>query len=99
MSSDRRWHARWGELTADAVDEPLAADRRDMAQWDSEDVVRILVIEDEAKTAAYLKKGLEENGFVVDLAQDGETGSKHCGTGARQKGTMASSHNSVVRTG
>ncbi len=36
--------------------------------------MKILIIEDEAKTAAYLKKGLEENGFVVDVAVDGETG-------------------------
>lgn len=36
--------------------------------------MKILIIEDEAKTAAYLKKGLEENGFVADVAADGETG-------------------------
>ena len=31
----------------------------------------ILIIDDEVKTAAYLKKGLEENGFVADIATDG----------------------------
>lgn len=36
--------------------------------------MRILVIEDEAKTADYLKKGLEESGFLVDLAFDGADG-------------------------
>src|SRR5213082_1249930 len=36
--------------------------------------MRILVIEDEKKTAAFLAKGLREVGFVVDLARDGETG-------------------------
>jgi two-component system copper resistance phosphate regulon response regulator CusR len=36
--------------------------------------MRILVIEDEKKTAAFLAKGLREAGFVVDLAGDGETG-------------------------
>src|SRR6266851_7051086 len=36
--------------------------------------MRILVIEDEKKTAAFLAKGLCEAGFVVDVAQDGETG-------------------------
>ena len=36
--------------------------------------MRILVIEDEKKTAAFLAKGLRETGFVVDLARDGETG-------------------------
>ena len=34
----------------------------------------ILIIEDEAKTAAYLRKGLEENGFAVNVATDGATG-------------------------
>ena len=37
-------------------------------------VVKILVIEDEAKSAAYLAKGLNENGFVVDVSGDGESG-------------------------
>ena len=36
--------------------------------------MRILVIEDEKKTAAFLSKGLREAGFAVDLARDGETG-------------------------
>jgi two-component system copper resistance phosphate regulon response regulator CusR len=35
---------------------------------------RILVIEDENKTAAFLSKGLREAGFAVDVAVDGETG-------------------------
>ena len=37
---------------------------------------RILVIEDEKKTAAFLAKGLREAGFTVDVAMDGETGLK-----------------------
>lgn len=36
--------------------------------------MRILVIEDEVKTAAYLRKGLGEHGFVVDIEPDGESG-------------------------
>jgi two-component system copper resistance phosphate regulon response regulator CusR len=36
--------------------------------------VRILVVEDEVKTASYLRKGLSESGFVVDVASDGEAG-------------------------
>src|SRR5262245_36119796 len=36
--------------------------------------VRILVIEDDAEAARYLKKGLEEHGFVVDHADDGGKG-------------------------
>ena len=36
--------------------------------------MRLLVIEDEPKTVAYLKKGLEESGFVVDTARTGTDG-------------------------
>jgi two-component system copper resistance phosphate regulon response regulator CusR len=36
--------------------------------------MKILVVEDEAKTAAYLRKGLMENGFVVDVAERGDEG-------------------------
>ena len=36
--------------------------------------MKILIIEDENKTAGYLRKGLVENGFVVDVAEDGEAG-------------------------
>jgi two-component system copper resistance phosphate regulon response regulator CusR len=36
--------------------------------------MRILVIEDEVKTAKFLKKGLGEAGFVVDVASDGQDG-------------------------
>lgn len=36
--------------------------------------MKILVIEDEAKTAKFLKKGLTEAGFVVDVASDGSEG-------------------------
>lgn len=36
--------------------------------------MKILIIEDEKKTAAYLHKGLGENGFVVDIASQGEEG-------------------------
>ncbi len=36
--------------------------------------MRILVVEDEPKAAAYLQRGLEENGFVVDVAARGDDG-------------------------
>ena len=36
--------------------------------------MRILIIEDEKKTAAFLAKGLREAGFRIELAHDGETG-------------------------
>jgi two-component system copper resistance phosphate regulon response regulator CusR len=36
--------------------------------------VKILIVEDEKKTAAYLRKGLTENGFVVDVCAQGIDG-------------------------
>lgn len=36
--------------------------------------MRILVVEDEAKTADYLKRGLEESGYRVEVARDGVDG-------------------------
>ncbi|MBI2770428.1 MAG: heavy metal response regulator transcription factor [Burkholderiales bacterium] len=36
--------------------------------------MRILVVEDERKLADYLAKGLNENGFVTDIARDGIEG-------------------------
>jgi two-component system copper resistance phosphate regulon response regulator CusR len=36
--------------------------------------VRLLVVEDEAKTGEYLRQGLSEAGFVVDWARDGLDG-------------------------
>lgn len=43
--------------------------------------MKILVIEDEQKTATYLRKGLSENGFTVDLAGNGEDGLHLAATG------------------
>jgi two-component system copper resistance phosphate regulon response regulator CusR len=36
--------------------------------------MKVLVIEDEPKTAAYIRKGLAEAGFVIDTAPDGDAG-------------------------
>lgn len=36
--------------------------------------MRVLVVEDERKTADYLQRGLTENGYVVDVARDGIDG-------------------------
>jgi two-component system copper resistance phosphate regulon response regulator CusR len=46
--------------------------------------MRILVIEDEPKTGDYLKRGLTENGFVVDVVRDGVEGRFHAITGDYQ---------------
>lgn len=43
------------------------------AIFESRIVARILVIEDEIKTANSLQKGLTENGYEVEVAYDGET--------------------------
>lgn len=39
-------------------------------------MMNILLVEDEPKTLQYIKKGLEENAYRVDTAEDGRTG-KH----------------------
>ncbi|OGS43925.1 MAG: DNA-binding response regulator [Elusimicrobia bacterium RIFOXYD2_FULL_34_15] len=36
--------------------------------------MRILVVEDEKKVANFIKRGLKEEGYAVDVANDGETG-------------------------
>jgi heavy metal response regulator len=36
--------------------------------------MRLLVVEDEKKLAGFIRKGLEEEGYAVDVAPDGETG-------------------------
>ncbi len=36
--------------------------------------MKVLVVEDESKTAAFIKKGLIEHGYVVDVAVNGEEG-------------------------
>ena len=38
--------------------------------------MRILIIEDEVKVAGFIKRGLKEEGYAVDVASDGEEG--HC---------------------
>ena len=37
-------------------------------------MMRILIIEDEGKIAAFLKRGLKEEGYAVDVAADGDQG-------------------------
>jgi two-component system copper resistance phosphate regulon response regulator CusR len=44
--------------------------------------MRILVVEDENKTAAYLRKGLTESGFAVDVARQGDEGLQQALAGA-----------------
>jgi DNA-binding response OmpR family regulator len=36
--------------------------------------MRILVVEDDPKIASFLERGLREDGYVVDVARDGDTG-------------------------
>ncbi|STQ91943.1 heavy metal response regulator transcription factor [Iodobacter fluviatilis] len=36
--------------------------------------MRILIVEDESKTAAYLKQGLSESGYAIDIASNGIDG-------------------------
>ena len=43
--------------------------------------MRILVIEDEKKTASYLRRGLTEKGFTVDVAGEGGEGLRRASSG------------------
>ncbi|MPZ21849.1 MAG: DNA-binding response regulator, partial [Luteitalea sp.] len=36
--------------------------------------MKILVVEDEVKAASYLRNGLVENGFIVDVSGQGDDG-------------------------
>ncbi len=44
--------------------------------------MRVLIVEDEPKTAAYLVKGLSEHGFTADVARDGRDGLCRAGSTA-----------------
>lgn len=44
-----------------------------LGNWDPI-LMRILIIEDEQKVAAFIQKGLEQEGYAVDVAYDGEEG-------------------------
>src|SRR5262245_58329126 len=44
--------------------------------------MRILVVEDEAKMAGFIKRGLEEEGAAVDVAPDGQDGLYRASSGA-----------------
>jgi two-component system OmpR family response regulator len=43
---------------------------------DPDDDVRILVVEDDPKAARFVKQGLQEEGHVVDVADDGNEGAR-----------------------
>lgn len=44
-------------------------------------IMRILLIEDEKKTAAFIRKGMEEHGMEVEIAIDGPSGVEIAGKG------------------
>ena len=39
--------------------------------------MHVLIIEDDTQTAKFIQKGLQESGFTVDHATDGEAGLQH----------------------
>src|SRR5438445_5386993 len=48
-----------------------------MADGWSAATMRILLVEDDAKVASFIRKGLEEEQYRVDLAEDGESALAH----------------------
>jgi two-component system copper resistance phosphate regulon response regulator CusR len=75
----RRSKSGEGSLPTERSGGQRLPDRRN-CDWFAKDAkeglfqMRILLIEDEKKTAAFLTKGLREAGFIVELARDGEKG-------------------------
>lgn len=51
------------------------------AEIETSRIMKILVVEDEAKAAAYLRQGLSENGYVVEIASSGTDGLHAAATG------------------
>ncbi len=43
--------------------------------------MKILIVEDEKKTAAFLRQGLSEHGFTVEVAEQGDDGLRQAQTG------------------
>ena len=46
--------------------------------------MKLLIVEDEPKTGSYLRQGLEEAGYVVDLVADGVDGLHQASSGDYQ---------------
>ena len=69
----RRWYGLGGDRRS-APSPPSR--RRKVPAWRQRigALVRILVVEDEVELASYVKRGLEREGFAVDVANDGQTG-------------------------
>ena len=57
--------------------------------------MRLLVVEDEAKTANFLAKGLGESGFAVDVALNGLDGRKS-GTAAEYSYSEANKNSGIT---
>ena len=47
--------------------------------------MKLLIVEDEAKLAGYLRKGLVEEGHVVEVASNGIDGSQRCARASRPR--------------
>jgi DNA-binding response OmpR family regulator len=66
-----RKHGRDDCVTGPTVPRPFL---QGFSQCKGVPSMRILVVEDEFKVASFIKKGLEEEGYAVDLAADGQEG-------------------------
>ena len=55
--------------------------KTDSGKDSKSEAMRILVIEDDEATAAYMVKGLTENGYVVDRVASGRDGLFHATSG------------------
>jgi len=54
--------------------EKCATKKGDLMMENKETTARVLVVEDEKKVASFIKRGLEEENYAVDVAHEGEEG-------------------------
>jgi two-component system, OmpR family, copper resistance phosphate regulon response regulator CusR len=71
---ERSLHAAGGDSLTPGIEPARSMEDHSSTRTEGTSLMRILVIEDESKTAKFLKKGLSEAGFAVDIASDGLDG-------------------------
>ena len=60
--------------------------------------MKLLIVEDQARTGQYLSQGLSEAGFATELATDGETGQFLALTGDHDLLTVSYTHLTLPTT-
>ena len=61
--------------------------------------MKILVVEDDRKVAGFIEQGLKEEGFVVDVAPDGDEATRHSRHRNATHGDVANSDDTLRYSG